>query len=700
MGDNMKKIQPLFISLILMLGFSFSAPFANALPPQVTPANAVDQAEEQIARLLEQIQWYEYGMSREPLSELSDLLVDIDSEQTRIAAEHMFIDFLKSDATLPAKQFICRKLSIMGTDASVPVLQDMLMNDETADMARYALERIPSQDVEQALLAALEKTDGRTRIGMINSLGKRGSKKSVKSLSALLEKSDQLTIQAAASALGKIDGSEAAKALKRAQKRATGSAEIAIKDGLLLCADNLLKNGEVKQAKEIYSMLYESESPAPIRVAALRGRVNIRTDDATSILFNAMKDESAAITSAAIDLLRESPKIPVQELEPVFDELAPRFQVQLLAALADLNDDSYQPLAVKALDAENAEVKNAALQALIPLGDASVVIPVAKIAATADKDEADQARVTLARMPASSVDQAVLDGIENTETKVKVELINAVSERYITSAVPVLLTISSQGDPASRSAAIKVLGDISKPEDLNNLLDVLVSAKSNSETEAAVLSVAKVASQIDEPTERGDLVLQKLNNTDAPQDRIALMRVLGKIGDPNGLNVLRQALVSKDEETVVAAVRALSDWPSFAPAEELYNLAEKTDSPRVKVLALRGYIGLVRNDQEHSDEEKTAMLQKAMQIADQVNEKRMILAGLGELESLTPLNAAVDYIKISDVANEAGAAIVQISDSIRREHPQEAKAALQSVLETVENPNIREDAKNVLERIN
>ncbi len=700
MGDIMKKSQPLVIISILMLSFFISASFANALPPQVTPANAVDHAEEQIAQLLEQIQWYEYGMSREPLSELSDLLVKIESKETRVAAEYMFIDFLKSDATLPAKQFICRKLSIIGTDASVPVLQEMLMMDETADMARYALERIPGEDVEQALLAALEKTDGRTRIGIINSLGKRGSQKSVKPLAVFLEKGDQVTIHAAASALGKIDGTDAAKALQKAQEKASGSAEIAIKDGLLLCADHLLEKGERKEAQEIYSSLYKSESPAPIRVAALRGMVNTSQDEAMPILLNAIKDESAAITSAAIDLLRESPKIPDLKIEPVFEELAPTFKVQLLAALADLKDETYQSIAVKALDAKSAEVRKAALQALIPLGDASVVGPVAEIAATATKDEADQARATLARMPAPSVDEAVLKGIENTKGKVRVELINAVSERYITTAVPTLLTISSQGDAASRNAAIKVLGDIAKPGDLSNLLNVLVNTKSTTETETAVLSVAQVAHQIDKPTERGELVLQKLNNTEDPQDRIALMRVLGKIGDPDGLDVLREALGSNDEETQVAAVRALSDWPSLAPADELFNLAENSNSPRVKVLALRGYIELIRNDKDLSDDEKTAMLQKAMPVAEQVNEKRMILSGLGELNSMSALNAAVDYLKMNSVVNEAGAAIVQISDSVRRQHPEKAKAALQTVLETVENPNIQEDAKNVLEKVN
>ena len=54
-----------------------------------------------------------------------------------------FIAFLKSDATTAAKDFICRQLGVIGSEASVPVLAAMLNDPGTADLGRYALERIP-----------------------------------------------------------------------------------------------------------------------------------------------------------------------------------------------------------------------------------------------------------------------------------------------------------------------------------------------------------------------------------------------------------------------------------------------------------------------------------------------------------------------------------------------------------------------------
>ncbi len=41
-------------------------------------------------------------------------------------------------------------------------------------MARYALERIPGEAVNKALLAALPKAEGKAKIGIVNSLGERG----------------------------------------------------------------------------------------------------------------------------------------------------------------------------------------------------------------------------------------------------------------------------------------------------------------------------------------------------------------------------------------------------------------------------------------------------------------------------------------------------------------------------------------------
>jgi len=43
------------------------------------------------------------------------------------------------------KNYICKELSIFGTEQALPILKDLQKNEETAEMARYAIERITGQ---------------------------------------------------------------------------------------------------------------------------------------------------------------------------------------------------------------------------------------------------------------------------------------------------------------------------------------------------------------------------------------------------------------------------------------------------------------------------------------------------------------------------------------------------------------------------
>ena len=229
--------------------------------------------------LLEKIKKYDYGQSRAALTELSDKIRDAYGKRAELKQiENGLIGVLKSDATPAAKQFVCRKLSIIGTSACVPTLTAMLsqkpaskQEPHPADMARYALERIPGAAVDAALREALLKTSGTAKVGIINSLGQRRDSKAVGALSKLVYSSDALEAEAAAAALGKIAGPEATKALAEARTKTKGKLRLVVLDSYLKCADQLAADGKKSEASAIYRQL--SGEPAPIGAAALRGIV-------------------------------------------------------------------------------------------------------------------------------------------------------------------------------------------------------------------------------------------------------------------------------------------------------------------------------------------------------------------------------------------------------------------------------------------
>ena len=80
---------------------------------------------------------------------------------------------------------MCRKLTIVGTAASVPALAGLLGDKDHSHMARYALERIPAPEAGQALREALARLSGNLKIGVISSLGLRRDAAAVSALGEL-----------------------------------------------------------------------------------------------------------------------------------------------------------------------------------------------------------------------------------------------------------------------------------------------------------------------------------------------------------------------------------------------------------------------------------------------------------------------------------------------------------------------------------
>lgn len=68
---------------------------------------------------------------------------------------------------------VSQYLAQVADDEQVPALAAALGNLETREMARWALDRIPTEAATKALVAALEQVGPEFRVGVINALGKR-----------------------------------------------------------------------------------------------------------------------------------------------------------------------------------------------------------------------------------------------------------------------------------------------------------------------------------------------------------------------------------------------------------------------------------------------------------------------------------------------------------------------------------------------
>ncbi len=218
---------------------------------------------------------YDWGQSRVPLTELSDHIRASSGNETELKnIRTALLSVLDSDAKYAAKQYVCRELSIIGNDDCVPALAKLLTDEKLSDMARFALERIPGEAADKALITALPKAEGKAKIGIVNTLGNRGCRGAVSEVAKLAGSSDEILACAAVSALGKMGSADAANALAKATDSGSGTVKAAAYDACLECAERMAADGDKAGARKIYTGLNKQGVPQPVRTAALRGIVS------------------------------------------------------------------------------------------------------------------------------------------------------------------------------------------------------------------------------------------------------------------------------------------------------------------------------------------------------------------------------------------------------------------------------------------
>lgn len=688
-GEIMNRRTKLSAALLILFCF---APLGRAVMKTDDSASSADE-------LLKKISAYEEGQSRENIIKLEETIRRSHSEP-RLAEQlqSRFLKFLRSDATADGKKFICRQLSVIGTEEAVPTLSEMLTQPEVSEMALYALERIPGEAADDALCKALDKTSGKIKIGIINSLGQRKSKTAVAPLGKLLSSSDEQIANSVAASLGKIADLSAADRLCDALERTTGSRRAVLADACLACAYNLAASGNKKAAARIYKKLYDPAESALIRSAALTGIVETAPQDAPECITGAIKSGEPALQAAAIRLIKKIPEATDSATEQM-PNLSTDAQVQLLSALAESKDIAALPAITNAVKSEDQTVRAAALKALASAGDASTVPLLAQAAADSNGLEQQAARESLYLLNATGVNEKIIQQIPRANSKLKVELIKTLGERNMTDSLPTLLETARDSDVDVRIESLKVLKSLAGARHLKDLVDILTNAKSPDELTEAEKTVSAVARRAD-GSAPAMIVQDAFVTTDDPNICCALLRVLGDIGDRRSLGGLRVALREENDKIHTEAVRALSKWPDAAPADDLLKIAITPKNEICRVLALRGYVRMAGLDDGRDLKEKIGMFGHAMDLAAGPGEKKMILSALTKAPSPEALQMAVDCLDKEDLQQEAAVATIKIAEATAKDHPEKTKAALEKALTAADNDALKQQIQQLLNRIN
>ncbi|HWI59763.1 MAG TPA: HEAT repeat domain-containing protein, partial [Bacillota bacterium] len=458
--------------------------------------------------------------------------------------EEQLIQILQSSCGPAEKDAACAQLKRNGTARSVPALAALLTDEQLSHSARYVLESMPVPEAERALLDALNKTAGLTKVGIVQSLGARGETRAVPALKTLLAPSDVPVACAAARALGQIGNGEALKALQAAIQKTTGQVHIAVADSILRCADRLLVSGSQSKARSAFERLYTQETQDYIRIAAYRGLLRASGGDALFRMTQAIPGKEPLSQIAALQFVHE---VQAREATATLAQLLPRLelslQVALIEGLAQRNDPAAAPALADLAESKAPEVRLAVIKALGSVGGSSVVPILAGFAASATGPEQSAARQALAELHRGRVTETLVAQLANSRPAVQAELARALGQRGDRTAITSLVNLAQQGSDSARQGALLALAQLVQESQVGFLVQIALDAKSAAaRTEAAdALNAAYQRLKL----KRGPIDTEPLVKglkLGSPEARVALLPVCSGLATREVRVALRSAL--------------------------------------------------------------------------------------------------------------------------------------------------------------
>ncbi len=604
-----------------------------------------------IDTLLADVAKWQADTDRKPTLALAQYVQKASPAQRR-EIEQKFAVFLKSDATPGGKDFVCKQLSIMGSEASVPALLGILGDPKTADIGRYALERIPGAAVDRALREALPNSSGKARVGILNTIGVRRDAAAVSALRAIALGAQEEEASAALDALAHIADAAAAGAIGEAYAKNPRAAA----EPYLQAANRIAERGNTAAAAPIYQKLYSSAEPATVKAAALR---QIRD---TGILMQALKGSDLRLQAMAVHAMMPSQSA---QLVAELPKLSEATQIRILGLLSERGDAQSLPAFTAAMKSTSKPVRVAALQGVGTVGNASVIPALAAAAAGEDAQEQAAARASLARVKGTEADRALAEGIASAAPKEKRELIRAAGDRGATPAAAALLRTARDPDNDVRRESLRALASVAGPAEVTGLVTLVANPAQPDDRTDAAKSLAAALRRAD--AQRVQEVLTAYSGSSNPDVRAAFLGVLGQSGKPQALPALRAAIQDPNDEVKRSAILALGDWPDTTPVTELFEAARSASSPAHQVLALRSaikLIGISAPNRPHTESVKLAA--DAMSLAKDPAEKRAILALLPRYPVKESLELANTLTNDPQVGQEAKTAAARLERTIRR----------------------------------
>jgi HEAT repeat protein len=366
------------------------------------------------------------------------------------------------------------------------------------------------------------------------------------------------------------------------------------------------------------------EVAKPARIWLLRRVETIGQEEVVPTLTGLLHDQDADIRETARRALQNNPSPKAGD--SLLAELAvakdPDWKMGMINALAFRRNSAAVPAIIKLTGNSNNAVALVAVGALGDIRTPDAMKAVTRLLKSPNPALRDRAAEAAARCAEQLLAEAKHDDAlaiyeqlyaKDQPERIRIVGLQGIANARGTQALPMLMALVSGTDPHLQMIAARSVGALPGPEVTQELLSSLAGAK----------------------PEVADLILDVLMQRGA-EARTAITKL---------------AREAKDEQLKNSAVLALAQWGDPSAIDSLWTIAKATTNESHRSLALQGFVRLVSKSAKA--EEKLGLLEGAMQQAHRVDDKKMVLSAMAELDNPKALDQIMPLLDNNDLHGEA-----------------------------------------------
>lgn len=618
---------------------------------------------ETMAQAINRAQDFQYGESGDALEFIRAEVVRMQQKpEARNELANLLAALLDTPGSSDAfRLFICQQLYLIGGEEQVDELLPLLLDPRFSHAARYALEAIPSPRADEALWTAIEEVEGPVAAGMVTSLARRKGPDIARRLAQLLHHDHEDVVVAALIGLGQLGSTEAEGALKQARSALPDTVYTEYYEALLATADTFRHAGNATDAARLFLELLGAGNPESVRLAALRGLVTIQGEGAVPHLLDALsRGESTWVATACRHLRTVGGTETTRATAALLPALPTTTQVAVIDALADRGDPAALDTLLALSSQPDPAIRNAVASALGKLGNETHVALLLDLLSGTEEELASAAQQSLLLLADAGVNGALLRELDATAAEFQPPIMAILAERRAISAVPTLLDYALHGEGPVQQAAFRALGPLVSSGEVAQLYGAYQRTQDEATRTIAGEALLAAFRRIPADDGRTELLNTLYESTTAKAVKGGLLQVFRQLGDDSLLPMVRASLASTDSLEHQFAREVLLAWPGAAALQDVYALAEQTDESSARTAALKAHLRMLAASTSLDDESKLAQYRKARELSTEQETLRLLLAGVGQLNSEHALNFAEDFLHTEGLHSEAAIAAEQI----------------------------------------